>query len=80
MEEGIATPILLGRRDEIERLMEELEFDEEILIIDPKEDNSSVQKNRYAEIYWKQQKRKGITLLASQKLMREKKLFCGYDG
>ena len=75
LEEGIATPILLGRRDEIERLMEELEFDEEILIIDPKEDNSSVKKNRYAEIYWKQQKRKGITLLASQKLMRERNYF-----
>ena len=75
LEEGIATPILLGRRDEIERLMEELEFDEEILIIDPKEDDSSVQKNRYAEIYWKQQKRKGITLLASQKLMRERNYF-----
>ena len=28
LEEGVATPILLGRRDEIERLMEELEFDE----------------------------------------------------
>lgn len=75
LEEGLATPILLGRRDEIERLMEELEFDEEVLIIDPKEDNSSVQKNRYAEIYWKQQKRKGITLLASQKLMRERNYF-----
>ena len=33
LEEGIATPILLGRRDEIERLMEELEFDEEVLIL-----------------------------------------------
>ena len=75
LEEGIATPILLGRRDEIERLMEELEFDVEVLIIDPKEDNSSAQKNRYAEIYWKQQKRKGITLLASQKLMRERNYF-----
>jgi malate dehydrogenase (oxaloacetate-decarboxylating)(NADP+) len=74
-EEGIATPILLGRRDEIERLMEELEFDEEVLIIDPKEDSSTAQKNRYAEIYWKQQKRKGITLLASQKLMRERNYF-----
>ena len=75
LEEGLATPILLGRRDEIERLMEELEFDEKVLIIDPKEDNSCVQKNRYAEIYWKQQKRKGITLLASQKLMRERNYF-----
>ena len=57
LEEGMATPILLGRRDEIERLMVELEFDDEVLIIDPKDDESSVQKNRYAEIYWKQQSR-----------------------
>lgn len=75
LEEGIATPILLGRRDEIERLMEELEFDDEVLIIDPKADESSAQKNKYAKIYWKQQQRKGITLLASQKLMRERNYF-----
>jgi len=75
LEEGIATPILLGRRDEIERLMEELEFDEEVLIIDPKADESTLQKNKYAEIYWKQQQRKGVTLLAAQKLMRERNYF-----
>ncbi len=75
LEEGVATPILLGRRDEIVRLMEELEFVEEVLIIDPKADESSVQKNKYAEIYWKQQQRKGVTLLAAQKLMRERNYF-----
>jgi malate dehydrogenase (oxaloacetate-decarboxylating)(NADP+) len=75
LEEGVATPILLGRRDEIERLMEELEFDDEVLIIDPKSDESSIPKNKYAEIYWKQQQRKGITLLAAQKLMRERNYF-----
>ena len=75
LEEDVATPILLGRRDEIERLMEELEFDDEVLIIDPKSDESSIQKNKYAEIYWKQQQRKGITLLAAQKLMRERNYF-----
>ena len=75
LEEGVATPILLGRRDEIERLMEELEFNEEVLIIDPKADESSTQKNKYAEIYWKQQQRKGVTLLAAQKLMRERNYF-----
>ena len=75
LEEGMATPILLGRRDEIERLMVELEFDDEVLIIDPKDDESSIQKNRYAEIYWKQQQRKGVTLFAAQKLMRERNYF-----
>ena len=75
LEEGVASPILLGRRDEIERLMEELEFVEDVLIIDPKDDESSVQKNKYAEIYWKQEQRKGVTLLAAQKLMRERNHF-----
>ena len=75
LEEGMATPILLGRRDEIERLMVELEFDDEVLIIDPKDDASSLQKNKYAEIYWKQQQRKGVTLFAAQKLMRERNYF-----
>ena len=75
LEEGMATPILLGRRDEIERLMIELEFDDEVLIIDPKDDASSLQKNKYAEIYWKQQQRKGVTLFAAQKLMRERNYF-----
>jgi malate dehydrogenase (oxaloacetate-decarboxylating)(NADP+) len=75
LEEGIATPILLGRREVIEQLMEELEFDDEVVIIDPKADESRIQKNKYAEIYWKQQQRKGITLLASQKLMRERNYF-----
>ena len=75
LEEGIASPILLGRREEIKRLMEELEFVEDVLIIDPKDDESSIQKNKYAEIYWKQEQRKGITLLAAQKLMRERNHF-----
>jgi malate dehydrogenase (oxaloacetate-decarboxylating)(NADP+) len=75
LEEGVASPILLGRRDEIERLMEELEFVEDVLIIDPKDDESSVQKNKYAKIYWKQEQRKGVTLLAAQKLMRERNHF-----
>jgi len=75
LEEGIATPILLGRRDEIERLMIELEFDEDVQIIDPKADESITQKNKYAETHWKQQQRQGVTLLAAQKLMRERNYF-----
>jgi malate dehydrogenase (oxaloacetate-decarboxylating)(NADP+) len=74
-EEGIAIPILLGRRDEIQRLKTELEFDAEVLIIDPKEDDYLDQKNAYAEIYWKQQHRKGETLFSAQKLMRERNYF-----
>ncbi|WP_290699503.1 NADP-dependent malic enzyme [Lacinutrix sp.] len=74
-DEGIAIPILLGRKEEIERLKEEIEFDADLLIIDPKTDEQTEQKNKYAEVYWKQRKRRGVTLLAAQKLMRQRNYY-----
>ena len=74
-DDGIAIPILLGRKEEIERLKEEIEFDADVLIIDPKTDEQNAQKNKYAEVYWKQRKRRGVTLLEAQKLMRERNYF-----
>ncbi|RLJ65717.1 allosteric NADP-dependent malic enzyme [Lacinutrix venerupis] len=74
-DEGIAVPILLGRKEEIERLKEEIEFDADVLIIDPKTDEQVEQKNKYAEVYWKQRKRRGVTLLEAQKLMRERNYY-----
>ncbi|AUC74286.1 NADP-dependent malic enzyme [Olleya sp. Bg11-27] len=74
-EEGIAIPILLGRKDEIERLKEELEFDADVVIIDPKSDEQLEQKNKYAKIYWEQHKRKGVTSLLAEKIMRERNYY-----
>lgn len=74
-DDGIAIPILLGRKEEIERLKEEIEFDADVLIIDPKTDEQNAKKNKYAEVYWKQRKRRGVTLLEAQKLMRERNYF-----
>jgi len=67
-DEGIATPILLGRKEEIE-------FDADVLIIDPKTDEQIEQKNKYAQVYWAQRKRRGVTLLEAQKLMRERNYY-----
>ncbi|TYB72186.1 NADP-dependent malic enzyme [Bizionia gelidisalsuginis] len=74
-EDGIAIPILLGRKDEIERLKEEIEFEGDILIIDPKSDEVKEQKDKYAEVYWNQRKRRGVTLFSAKKLMRERNFF-----
>ena len=74
-EEGIAHPILLGRKDAIQRLMEEIEFDADIPIIDPKADEETDRKNNYAKVYWEQRKRRGVTLYSAQKLMRERNYF-----
>ena len=74
-EEGIAHPILLGRQEEIERLKEEIEFDAEVPIIDPKSDEHLAIKNKYAQVYWKQRQRRGVTLLSAEKIMRERNYF-----
>ncbi len=74
-DEGIATPILLGRKDQILRLMEEIEFDADIQIIDPKSDEEEARKNRYAKVYWQQRKRKGVTLYSAESLMRERNYY-----
>jgi malate dehydrogenase (oxaloacetate-decarboxylating)(NADP+) len=73
-DEGIAIPILLGRKETIKLLMQELDFDDPIEIIDPKE-NSQDMIDEYASIYWKKEERNGLTLLASKKLMRERNYF-----
>ncbi|SDG59478.1 NADP-dependent malic enzyme [Winogradskyella thalassocola] len=75
-EEGIAHPILLGRKEVILELMEEIEFiADDVAIIDPKSDKETERKNRYAEAYWKKRKRQGVTIYSSEKKMRERNYF-----
>ncbi|WP_308993092.1 NADP-dependent malic enzyme [Mariniflexile litorale] len=74
-EEGIAIPILLGREETIKELMAEIEFDANVLIIDPKSEEENDRKNKYAKVYWEQRKRRGVTYYSSQRLMRERNYF-----
>ena len=74
-DEGIAHPILLGRRETILNLMEEIEFDADVPIIDPKSDEETDRKNGYAEVYWEKRKRQGVTLYSAEKKMRERNYF-----
>ena len=74
-EEGIAVPILLGRAETIKALMLEIEFDADVLIIDPKEKGEDDRKNKYAKVYWEQRKRRGVTYYSAQRLMRERNYF-----
>ncbi len=75
LEEGIGVPILLGRKEIILELMKEIEFEEDVEIIDPKSDEQLDKLNEYAKIYWSNRHRKGVTLYAAQKLMRERNYF-----
>ncbi len=74
-DEGIALPILLGRRSVIEQLKEEIEFDADVPIIDPKSDEEEARLKKYAKVYWEQSKRKGVTLYSAEKMMRERNYF-----
>lgn len=74
-EEGIGFPILLGNKEIILELKEELGFDADIEIIDPKTKEENSRRDRYATTYWQSRKRRGISLLDAQKLMRERNYF-----
>ncbi len=74
-DEEVAHPILLGRKDAIISLMEEIEFDVDIPIIDPKSDEETDRKNRYAKAYWEKRKRQGVTIYSAQKIMRERNYY-----
>ena len=52
-EEGIGIPVLLGRKEIIRNLMEQLEFDADLEIIDPKNDKQPEKLKLYAHKFWK---------------------------
>jgi len=75
-EEGIAIPILLGRKDVILELMNEIDFHEDLVtIIDPKSDDEQPRRDRYADVYWKSRYRSGVTKYDAQNLLRERNYF-----
>ncbi len=74
-EDGIAIPILLGNKEVILELKEELGFFEDIQIIDPKTKEEDGRRMRYADTYWKTRQRRGISLYEAQKWMRERNYF-----
>ena len=74
-EEGIAHPILLGNKELILELKEELGFDANVPIIDPKTDEEKERRLKYGEIYWKSRQRRGISQLDAQRWMRERNYF-----
>src|SRR5690606_11399989 len=74
-EEGIGFPILLGDKEVILELKEELGFDADVPIYDPKTPEENARRLRYADLYWKSRQRRGISMLDSQKWMRERNYF-----
>ena len=74
-EEGIAEPILLGRKEIILELKKELEFDADLVIIDPMSEEFDERHIRYATKYWESRKRSGVTFYSAKIKMRERNYF-----
>ncbi len=74
-DEGIAIPILLGNKEMILSHKEEIGFEGEVEIIDPKTDERRAQRYAYADMYWATHQRRGVTLLEARKMMRERNYF-----
>jgi malate dehydrogenase (oxaloacetate-decarboxylating)(NADP+) len=73
-DEKIAHPILLGNRQDIERLIEEHGLDiSECKIIDPREEQERSEK--YAQAYHVKRGRKGTTLKDAHRQMRDRNAF-----
>jgi malate dehydrogenase (oxaloacetate-decarboxylating)(NADP+) len=74
-EEKLANVILLGRKDLILELKEEIGFTDDVPIIDPKTDEEKDRRSHFGEVYWKKRQRKGRTFSEAKKLMRERNYF-----
>ncbi|GAB5417419.1 MAG: NADP-dependent malic enzyme [Crocinitomicaceae bacterium] len=75
-EEGVATPILLGRRDKIEELIEEYMIEiPDVEIIDPKSDEERERREVFGQAFFEKRKRKGVTEFEAIQIMRERNHF-----
>ena len=73
-DEGIAVPILLGKKDKIHQLIEENELDlSGAIIINPQEEKEKVEE--YSEIYLQKRQRKGINRKMAKKNMQSRNFF-----
>ena len=57
-EEGIGYPVLLGNVEVIKELKSEIEFEDEVIIIDPKSDDQKENREKYGKSYWSKRKEK----------------------
>lgn len=73
-EEGIATPVLLGNKANILRIIKEHDLDlMGVTIIDPLEDCERFEE--YAEFLYQKRKRRGVSLFQARKLMRDRNYY-----
>ncbi|MFC6099739.1 NADP-dependent malic enzyme [Olivibacter domesticus] len=75
-DEGIAHPILLGKKEKIKRIIVEHSLDlHDVKIIDPFEEVDTPQFRQYVEALYAKRQRRGMTLLEANKFMLDRNYF-----
>ena len=75
-EEGVAFPILLGKKQRILQLIKEYAIElPEIIIIDPKSEEEEKRRISYGLAFFERRKRKGFTEFEAIQIMRERNHF-----
>lgn len=71
-EEGIATPVLIGRKSVIDQQLQNLGLDYQPIVVDPA---SFDRLDAYKQAYYELRQRKGVTMVDVAKLVREPNIF-----
>ncbi len=75
-DDGVATPILIGKRAKIEAIIKEYGLHlTDVDIIDPMSDESEDMRTHYGELYFEKRKRRGVNQYEAKKAMRERTYF-----
>ncbi|MES2567942.1 MAG: NADP-dependent malic enzyme [Bacteroidota bacterium] len=75
-DDGIAKPILLGNKEKILALIEEHQIDMgDTPIIDTWLPEEEERRNKFGDLLWKKQQRRGLTQYDARKLMRDRNYF-----
>lgn len=70
-DEGIATPILLGNEEQINKLIEDNFLDlSGVKIIDPKQASEEANRKRFGKVLFEKRHRRGYTLYEAEEVMR----------
>lgn len=75
-DQGIAIPILLGKKEKINRIADLYSIDiSNCELIDPRSAEEEDRLEEFAQMFYQKRKRKGVTLIEAQKLVRERNYF-----
>jgi malate dehydrogenase (oxaloacetate-decarboxylating)(NADP+) len=74
-EEGSAIPILMGNRERLQVMMKENDMNMDVEIIDTRSPETRPMVERFAQIYWQEHQRKGITWYDATRTMTRRDFF-----